>query len=55
MGQEQDDPIVTNPLGLSRADKLVYYALRCVVEVAKLSFPAYKRVGTGHGKAKLKT
>lgn len=53
--QEQDDPVVTNPLGLAGADELVYYALRRVVEVAKLGLPAHQGIGTRHSEAKFKT
>lgn len=55
MRQEQDNPIVTNPLGLAGADELVYDALCCIVEVTKLGLPAHQGIGTCHSKAKFKT
>lgn len=55
MGQEQDDPVVTNPLGLAGADELVYYTLCCVVEVTELGLPAHQGIGTRHSEAKFKT
>lgn len=50
MGQQKDDAIVSDPLGLAWTDELVYDALCCVVEIPKLSFPAHKGIGTGHSK-----
>ena len=51
--QQQDDAVVANPLGLSRADELVYDALGRVVEVSKLSLPQNQGVRAGHGEAQL--
>ena len=51
--QQQDDAVVADPLGLSRADELVYDALGRVVEVPKLSLPQDQSVGAGHGEAQL--
>lgn len=55
VGQEQDDSVVPNPLGLAGADELVYYTLSCVVKIPKLGFPAHQGIGTRHSKAKFKT
>lgn len=46
VGQKKDDSIVTDPLGLPRTDELVNDALGGIVKIAKLSFPAHKRIGT---------
>lgn len=54
MRQQQDDAVVADPLGLARADELVYDALGGVVEISELGFPEDEGVGTGHGKAQLK-
>lgn len=55
MGKEQDDAVLPDPLGLSRTDELVDYALSGVVEVPELGFPKHQGVGAGHGKAQLKS
>lgn len=46
--QKEDDARLSDPLGLSRGDKLVNDALGRVEEIAKLSFPADEGVGIGH-------
>ena len=55
MGQQQDNAIVADPLGLARADELVYDALGCVVEISKLGLPQHQSIRTGHSEAQLKT
>lgn len=49
VGQQQHNAIVSNPLGLTGADKLVNDALGRVVEVTKLSLPEDQGIGAGHG------
>uniref|UniRef100_A0A146YLN3 Uncharacterized protein n=1 Tax=Fundulus heteroclitus TaxID=8078 RepID=A0A146YLN3_FUNHE len=53
VGQQQNDAVLPDPLGLTRADELVDDALRRVVEVSKLSLPQDQRVGARHGEAQL--
>lgn len=54
MREEHHQASLSNPLGLSRCDKLVNDALGCVVEVTKLSLPDNQGIGVGHGEAQLK-
>lgn len=53
--QQEDDAIVADPLGLSRADELVDDTLGCVVEVSELGLPEDQGIRIGHGEAELKT
>lgn len=51
MRKQQHNAVLSDPLGLTRADELVDDALRCVMKVSKLGLPQNQCVGTGHGKA----
>lgn len=53
--KQQDHTVVVGPLGLARADELVYDALGCVMNISKLGFPEDESIWTGHGKTQLKT
>lgn len=55
MRKQKNDPVLPDPLGLTRADELVDDALGRVVKVSKLGLPQNQRVGAGHGKAELET
>lgn len=54
MREEHHQASLSNPLGLSRCNKLVNDALGCVVEVTKLCLPYNKSIGVGHREAQLK-
>lgn len=53
--KQQHYPVLSDPLGLTRADELVDDALSCVMKVSKLGLPQDQRVWTGHRKPQLKT
>lgn len=49
--KQQHDAVLSDPLGLTRADELVDDALSGVMEISELGLPQNQRVGTGHGEA----
>lgn len=54
MRKEHHQASLSDPLRLSRCDELINDALRCVVEVTKLSLPNDQGIGVGHREAQLK-
>lgn len=51
--QQQHDAVLSDPLGLTRADELVDDALGRVVEVSELGLPQDQSVRTRHRKTQL--